>query len=96
MILFLTIVTTLVQLSESKGIEIGRFHSFTHGVKGYVSVLDEQTLEITAMTYDGEGPGSWFVVGNDEEKDFKKEWVDLDATVIPDERNRFVPSNDFH
>lgn len=75
-----------IDLVHCKGTSIGRFHSFMHGVKGYVSVMDEQTLEISGMTYDGEGPGSWFVVGNDD--DYTKEFVDLDATVVPDESNR--------
>jgi len=89
--LLLTALTLILQLTgfgDCKGMEIGRFHSFMHGIKGYVSVLDDETLEISGMTYDGEGPGSWFVVGNDD--DYTKEFVDLDATVIPDETNRLV------
>lgn len=48
--------------------------------------MDETTIQINGLTYDGEGPGSWFVAGKGD--DYTKEFVDLDGIVVPDEKNR--------
>ncbi|CAG7823504.1 unnamed protein product [Allacma fusca] len=66
-------------------VTIGSFRGYVHSVDSSDAIiLDDKTLEIPDFSYDGEGPASWFVVGQD--GDYTQEFVDLpDITVIPDE-----------
>jgi hypothetical protein len=39
--------------------------TFSHDVAGTVRIVDEDTLEIEGFTYDGDGPGVYFYLGED-------------------------------
>jgi len=73
---------------DSKGrYQIGEFISYDHGLAGSVLLLDEKTVQIKGLNYEGEGPATWFMVGRTERASLP-EFLDLKGTVIPDENER--------
>ncbi len=65
-------------------VSLGSFESYAHDFGGEATLIDDKTLEITGLTYDGAGPAAWFMVGKTDVSSLA-EFTELDGTVIPDE-----------
>ena len=57
-VLLVSVATTL-----ATPVEIGALSTLFHQVSGTVYAINNRTFEITNMTYDGEGPATYFVAG---------------------------------
>jgi len=68
-------------------VSLGDFTSYAHQLRGEVTLLDDKTVQISGLNYDGTGPAAWFMVGTTERSSLP-EFIDLDGTVIPDESER--------
>ena len=76
------------QDDTSGKVTIGSFRSYAHDLGGEVTLLDEKTIEITGLNYDGAGPAAWFMIGNTDRSSLP-EMGELDGTVIPDDNEGY-------
>lgn len=71
------------------GVFLGSFDSYAHQLSGEVTLLDDKTMEISNLNYDGTGPAAWFMLGKTSRSTLP-EFIDLDGTIIPDENEALV------
>jgi len=73
--------------SKGKGVSLGSFETYAHQLGGEVTLLDEKTMEISGLNYDGTGPAAWFMLGKTARSRLP-EFIELEGTVIPDENEK--------
>ena len=54
--------------TEFKGVELGKFTEFHHGIAGTVYALNQSSLFVKDFQYDGAGPDAFFWAGTDSDK----------------------------
>lgn len=85
-LIVLTVLCTVssAQQRQSGEVFIGTMFPLSHGVNGNVYAIDERTIRIRNLNYDGQAPDAYFWVGTTQQPD-------ANGTPIPDEKGSTSP-----
>jgi hypothetical protein len=54
-----------------------------------VMLMSNKKMKIKELSYTGQGPAAWFMVGKDPDN-YNEEFTDLDGVIIPDENGGYA------
>lgn len=84
-LLVIAVLCTLSTAQQPSGeVFIGTMFPLSHGVNGKVYAVDERTIRIRDLNYDGQAPDAYFWVGTTTQPD-------ANGSAIPDEKGSTSP-----
>ncbi|KPM07881.1 Skeletor-like protein [Sarcoptes scabiei] len=78
-----------VPQQQTQGIYLGSLPNLSHGVSGEVYKLDDKTLLLRNLNYDGQAPDAYFWVGTSAKPG-------VTGSPIPDENGSLAPLKRYH